>query len=108
MQNKRVLEVLVGNYTTLLSCLVVLRPSKNKKNNCFLSLPASFFGAISLFYLSPLLTLISVADPDLQIRGRGGGGGHPDPEIRPLGLIHTYMFYLFESYTINTISTISK
>ena len=26
----------------------------------------------------------SVADPDLQIRGRGGGGGgrHPNPEIR--------------------------
>ena len=36
--------------------------------------------------------LITVADPDLEIRGgggghpdleiRGGGGGHPDPEIR--------------------------
>ena len=25
---------------------------------------------------------ISVADPDLQIRGGGEGGGHPDPEIR--------------------------
>ena len=27
---------------------------------------------------------ISVADPDLQIRG-GGGGGHSDPEIRGEG-----------------------
>ena len=25
-------------------------------------------------------TLLTVADPDLQIRG--SGGGHPDPEIR--------------------------
>ena len=39
--------------------------------------------------------LITVADPDLGIRGgggghpdleiRGGGGGHPDPEIRGVG-----------------------
>ena len=32
--------------------------------------------------------LLSVADPDLQIRGGGGEGGwlgHPDPEIRGVG-----------------------
>ena len=28
---------------------------------------------------------ISVADPDLQIRGGGGEGGHSDPEIRGEG-----------------------
>ena len=33
--------------------------------------------------------LITVADPDLQIRG--GGGGHPDPEIRKgVGLKKTF------------------
>ena len=26
--------------------------------------------------------IVSVADPDLQIRGGGGGGGYPDPEIK--------------------------
>ena len=25
---------------------------------------------------------MTVADPDLQIRGDGGGGGHADPEIK--------------------------
>ena len=28
------------------------------------------------------MTIITVADPELQIRGGGGGGGHTDPEIR--------------------------
>ena len=32
------------------------------------------------------MTIITVADPELQIRGGGGGGGgHTDPEIREEG-----------------------
>ena len=36
------------------------------------------------------IRLNSVADPDLQIRGRGGG--HPDPEIRERGPVSKIYF----------------
>ena len=29
-----------------------------------------------------VIVLVTVADPDLQMKGGGEGGGHPDPEIR--------------------------
>ena len=31
------------------------------------------------------MTIITVADPELQIRAGGGDGGHTDPEIREEG-----------------------
>ena len=37
---------------------------------------------------------ISVADPDLQIRG-GGGGGHSDPEIRGGGAVSKFFLRPF-------------
>ena len=38
------------------------------------------------------MTIITVADPELQIRGGGGGGGHTDPEIREVGAVSKKIF----------------
>ena len=40
---------------------------------------------------------MSVADPDLQIRGVGGGGGHPDPVMGGPGLKKIF-FWPFGSH----------
>ena len=43
-----------------------------------------------------VVVLVTLADPDLQMR-KGGGGGHPDPEIRGRSLQKTNFSALLAS-----------